>query len=59
MPPRKSAHDLEDIVRRDAIVDWQVKEQGPRQAAASVRRLLLRHRCPPDQEQRATGLVQP
>ena len=51
------AHDLVDIVRRDAKTDWAVKEQVRAKLRASVRRLLLRHGYPPDQQEEATLLV--
>ena len=51
------AHDLVDIVRRDAKTDWAVKERVRAKLRASVRRLLLRHGYPPDQQEEATMLV--
>lgn len=51
------AHDLVDIVRRDAKTDWSVKEQVRAKLRATVKRLLLRYGYPPDQEETATQLV--
>ena len=51
------AHELVDIVRRDAKTDWAVKEQVRAKLRASVRRLLRRHGYPPDQQEEATILV--
>jgi type I restriction enzyme, R subunit len=55
--PKSIAHDLVDIVRRDAKTDWAVKEQVRAKLRASVRRLLLKHGYPPDQQEEATLLV--
>ena len=51
------AHDLVGIVQRDAKTDWSVKEQVRAKLRATIRRLLLQHGYPPDQEERATQLV--
>ena len=51
------ASDLVEIVRRDAKTDWAVKEQVRAKLRASVRRLLLHHGYPPDQQEEATLLV--
>lgn len=54
---KRIAHDLVDIVRRDAKTDWAVKEQVRAKLRAAVRRLLLRYGYPPDQQEEATVLV--
>ena len=54
---KKIAHELVDIIRRDAKTDWAVKEQVRAKLRASVRRLLIRYRYPPDQQEEATILV--
>ena len=54
---KKIAHELVDIVRRDAKTDWNVKEQVRAKLRATIKRLLLRHGYPPDQEPTATQLV--
>jgi type I restriction enzyme R subunit len=51
------AHELVDIVRRDAKTDWSVKEQVRAKLRATIKRLLLRYGYPPDQEAAATQLV--
>jgi len=51
------AHDLVDIVRRDAKTDWAVKEQVRAKLRATIKRLLRRHGYPPDQTESATALV--
>ncbi|MGR7027221.1 type I restriction endonuclease subunit R [Geodermatophilus sp. URMC 62] len=54
---KRIAHDLVEIVRRDAKTDWSVKEQVRAKLRATIRRLLLRYGYPPDQEPVATQLV--
>ncbi|MBB5633412.1 type I restriction enzyme R subunit [Cryobacterium mesophilum] len=54
---KKIAHELVEIVRRDAKTDWSVKEQVRAKLRATIRRLLLRYGYPPDQEEQATQLV--
>ena len=39
---KKIAHELVDIVRRDAKTDWNVKEQVRATLRAAIKRLLLR-----------------
>ena len=54
---KKIAHELVDIVRRDAKTDWNVKEQVRAKLRSAIRRLLLQHGYPPDKEEKATQLV--
>lgn len=54
---KKIAHELLDIVRRDAKTDWNVKEQVRAKLRATIKRLLLKYGYPPDQEPKATQLV--
>lgn len=54
---KKIAHELLDIVRRDAKTDWSVKEQVRAKLRATIKRLLLKYGYPPDQEPAATQLV--
>lgn len=51
------AHELVDIVRRDAKTDWNVKEQVRAKLRATIRRLLLKYGYPPDRQEGATQLV--
>ena len=51
------AHELVDIVRRDAKTDWSVKEQVRAKLRATIKRLLLKYGYPPDKEEAATQLV--
>jgi len=54
---RKIAHDLTQIVRNDAKTDWQFKEQVRAKLRTRIKRLLLQHGYPPDQEPAATELI--
>ena len=54
---KQIAHQLVDIVRRDAKTDWNVKEQVRAKLRSTIRRLLLTHGYPPDREATATQLV--
>jgi type I restriction enzyme R subunit len=49
--------DLVDTVKRNATVDWSIKEQVRAKLRATVRRVLLRHDYPPDKCEAATNLV--
>jgi type I restriction enzyme R subunit len=51
------AHELTEIVRNDAKTDWQVKEQVRAKLRTRIKRLLLKHGYPPDQEPAATALI--
>ena len=54
---KKIAHELVNIVRRDAKTDWSVKEQVRAKLRATIKRLLLKYGYPPDEEPNATKLV--
>jgi len=54
---RKIAHDLTQIVKRDAKTDWQVKETVRAKLRTRIKRLLLTHGYPPDKEPAATDLI--
>jgi type I restriction enzyme R subunit len=51
------AHELVEIVRRDAKTDWAVKEQVRAKLRATIKRLLRKYGYPPDQADGATALV--
>lgn len=51
------AHELVEIVRRDAKTDWAVKEQVRAKLRATIKRLLRKYGYPPDQTEGATALV--
>ena len=54
---KKIAHELVEIVRRDAKTDWAVKEQVRAKLRTTIKRLLRKHGYPPDQTESATDLV--
>ena len=54
---KKIAHELVDIVRRDAKTDWNVREQVRAKLRSAIKRLLLKYGYPPDKEETATQLV--
>ncbi len=49
--------DLVETVKRNATVDWELKEQVRAKLRSTVRRVLLRHDYPPDKCEAATNLV--
>lgn len=51
------ARELVDVVRRNATVDWDRKEQVRANLRRNVRRLLARHHYPPDRQEAAVHLV--
>jgi len=51
------AHELVGVVRRSATVDWDKKEQVRAALRRNVRRLLIKHRYPPDRQEAAVLLV--
>ncbi|MET9317249.1 type I restriction endonuclease subunit R [Kribbella sp. NPDC003505] len=54
---REIAHKLAEIVRNDAKTDWQIKETVRAKLRTRIKRLLLKHGYPPDQEPSATELI--
>ncbi len=54
---KKIAHELLEIVRRDAKTDWAVKEQVRARLRTTIKRLLRKHGYPPDKAEAATVLV--
>jgi type I restriction enzyme R subunit len=51
------AHELVEIVRRDAKTDWNVKEQVRAKLRTTIKRLLRKYGYPPDKANTATDLV--
>ncbi len=51
------AHELVGIVRRNATVDWDKKEQVRASLRRHVRRLLTKYRYPPGKQESAIVLV--
>lgn len=54
---KQIAHELTDIVRRDAKTDWAVKEQVRAKLRTTIKHLLLQHGYPPDKAPDATALI--
>ena len=51
------ARDLLAVVRRDTKTDWTVRDDVRAKLRASIKRLLVLHRYPPDQQAEAIRLV--
>jgi type I restriction enzyme R subunit len=54
---KQIAHELTEIVRNDAKTDWNLKETVRAKLRTRIKRLLLKHGYPPDQEVAATELI--
>ena len=54
---RAIARDLVDTVRRNATIDWTVKESVRANLRRLVRRVLRNHGYPPDKQEQATLTV--
>lgn len=54
---KQIAHELTEIVRHDAKTDWNLKETVRAKLRTRIKRLLLKHGYPPDQELAATELI--
>lgn len=54
---RAIAKELTDTVRRNASIDWTVKETARANLRRLVRRILRRHGYPPDKSEQATQTV--
>jgi DNA invertase Pin-like site-specific DNA recombinase len=51
------AHELVAVVRRNATIDWDKKEQVRASLRRHIRRLLAKHKYPPDKQESAVSLV--
>ena len=51
------AHELVAVVRRNASIDWDKKEQVRASLRRHIRRLLARYKYPPDKQESAVVLV--
>lgn len=54
---REIAHDLVEQVRRNATIDWTVKETVRSRMKVMVKRILRRHGYPPDKQASATETI--
>ena len=51
------AHELVAVVRRNATIDWDKKEQVRASLRRHIRRLLAKYKYPPDKQESAVSLV--
>jgi type I restriction enzyme R subunit len=51
------ARELAETVRRNATIDWQDKETVRARLRSAVRRLLIKHKYPPDKREETTDLI--
>jgi type I restriction enzyme R subunit len=54
---RTIARELVETVRRNATIDWTVKESARARLRTMVRRVLRKHGYPPDKQERAIRTV--
>jgi type I restriction enzyme R subunit len=54
---RSIARELTETVRRNATIDWTVKETARANLRRLVRRILRKHGYPPDKSEKATQMV--
>ena len=52
-----SRRGIRAVVRRNATIDWDKKEQVRASLRRHIRRLLTKYRYPPDKQEAAVGLV--
>jgi type I restriction enzyme R subunit len=51
------ARELVEMVRRNATIDWTMKESVRARLRTLVKRLLRKHGYPPDKQEKATRTV--
>ena len=51
------ARDLVAVMRRDVKTDWTVRDDVRAKLRSSIKRLLVKHRYPPDKQPEAIQLV--
>ena len=54
---KRIAQELVEVVRSNATVDWDKKEQVRASLRRHIRRLLTKYRYPPDKQESAVQLV--
>ncbi|WP_102126668.1 type I restriction endonuclease subunit R [Deinococcus planocerae] len=54
---REIAHEIAETVRRNATVDWHLREQARAKLRLMVKKVLRRHGYPPDKTEKASQLV--
>ena len=55
--PRSDARDLVGVMKRDVETDWTVRDDVRAKLRSSVKRLLVKHKYPPDKQPQAVKLV--
>ena len=51
------ARELVDTVKRNASIDWTIRENVRAKLRVAVRRILRKHGYPPDKQEKATQTV--
>jgi len=54
---RKIAHELVDQIRKNATIDWTVKEGVKAKMRVMVKRILTKYRYPPDKQPKAVATI--
>lgn len=54
---RKIAHELVDQIRKNATIDWTVKEGVKAKMRVMVKRILTKYRYPPDMQPKAVATI--
>jgi type I restriction enzyme R subunit len=54
---RKIAHELVDQIRKNATIDWTVKESVKAKMRVMVKRILTKYRYPPDKQPKAVATI--
>jgi len=54
---RQIAQELVETVKRNATIDWNLRESARAKMRVVVKRLLRKHGYPPDKQEHATQLV--
>lgn len=54
---KRIAQELVETVKRNATIDWNLRESARARMRVMVKRLLKKHGYPPDKTEHATALV--
>jgi type I restriction enzyme R subunit len=54
---RRIAHELVDQIRKNATIDWTVKESVKAKMRVMVKRILTKYRYPPDKQPKAVATI--
>jgi type I restriction enzyme, R subunit len=50
-------HELTDMLRKNRTIDWQLKDQARARMRVMIKRLLRKHKYPPDEQKAALDIV--